>query len=82
MVHNFGDAENAVVVASAVELPEKVWTFSWFNGGARYTGLPYQDRETDTFGVLEIYLLTLEDPDNSVGPRLSLYDHENEWVWW
>lgn len=82
MVHNFGDAENAVVVASAVELPEKVWTFSWFNGGTRYTGLPYQDRETDTFGVLEIYLLTLEAPDNSVGPRLSLYDHENEWVWW
>lgn len=82
MVHNFGDAENAVVVASAVELPEKVWTFSWSNGGTRYTGLPYRDCETDTFGVLEIYLLTLEDPDNSVGPQLSLYDHEGEWIWW
>lgn len=68
MVYNFGDAEHAVVVASAVELPEKVWHFSWSNGGTRYTGLPYRDRETDTLGVLELYLLTLEDPCNAVGP--------------
>lgn len=81
MIHNFGDAENAVVVASGAELPEKVNSFEWSNGGTRYTGLAYLERQRNTCGVLEIYLLTLEDPYNPVGPKLTLYDDTGKWIW-
>ncbi|WP_325199866.1 helix-turn-helix domain-containing protein [Oscillibacter sp.] len=81
MIHNFGDAENAVVVASGAELPEKVERFEWSNGGTRYTGPAYLDRQRNTRGVLELYLLTLEDPYNPVGPKLTLYDDAGNWIW-
>ena len=81
MIHNFGDAENAVVVASGAELPEEVGSFEWSNGGTRYKGIAYLDHQRNTCGVLELYLLTLEDPHNSVGPSLALYDDTGKWIW-
>ena len=81
MVHNFGDAENAVVVASGAELPEEVWSFTWTDGGTIYRSGPYADQETNSHGILDIYVLTLEAPYNSVGPQLTLYDDTGNWLW-
>ena len=81
LVHNFGDAENAVVVASGAELPEEVWSYTWVDGGTIHRSGPYTDQETDSRGILDIYVMTLEDPYNPVGPGLTLYDDAGTWIW-
>lgn len=74
MIWNFGDVENAVVVASGVELPEEAWKYEWHNGGTIYTG-----GVTPAFGeapsyVLDVYQMTLEDERNQISPHPALYD--------
>nr|WP_325211560.1 helix-turn-helix transcriptional regulator [uncultured Oscillibacter sp.] len=81
MVHNFGDAENAVVVASGAELPEEVWSYTWVDGGTIYRSRPYTDQEANSHGILDIYVMTLEDSYNPVGPKLMLYDDAGKWIW-
>jgi len=81
MVHNFGDAEDTVVVASGAELPEEVWSYTWVDGGTIHRSGPYADQETNSHGILDIYVLTLEDPHNPVGPKLALYDDAGNWLW-
>lgn len=70
MLWNFGDAENAVVVASGVELPEEAQNYTWINGSVAYRNLV----NWNTHRVLDIYLLTLEDAWNQISPYPSLYD--------
>lgn len=74
MIWNFGDAENAVVVASGVELPEEAWEYEWYNGGIIYTGGVTPAFRGAPSYVLDIYLMTLEDGWNQISPHPVLYD--------
>lgn len=78
MVWNFGDAENAVVVASGVELPEEAWKYEWYNGGTIYTGGVVPAFEEEPSYVLDVYLMTLEDGGNPISPHPSLYDDSGD----
>lgn len=74
MVWNFGDAENAVVAVSGVELPEEAWKYEWYNGGTIYTGGVVPAFEEKPSYVLDVYLMTLEDSGNPISPHPALYD--------
>lgn len=70
LVWNFGDAEDAVVVVSGVELPEEACSYEWSNGGMHYKGLI----DWSSGWALDICLMTLSDAGNSIYPRPALYD--------
>lgn len=81
MVWNFGDAENAVVAASGVELPEEAWQYEWLNGGTIYTGIVSPAFQETPSYVLDLYLMTLEDSGNPISPRPSLYDDYGNYIY-
>lgn len=81
MLWNFGDTENAVVVASGAELPENIREYSWIDGSKQYKGGLSRNIERDAYVVLDIYLLTLEDKDNQIPPHPMLYDDSGNTIW-
>ncbi len=74
LVWNFGDPENAVVVTSGVELPEKAVRYEWSHDGIGVRGVIWEDR------VLDLCLTTFHDAGNSIYPRPYLFDDYGNYI--
>lgn len=81
MIWNFGDAENAVVVASGVGLPEEARGYEWLNGGTIYTGHVSPTFRDASGYVLDLYLLTLSDEHNPISPHPAVYDTSRNYIY-
>ena len=75
LVWNFGDAENAVVVTSGVELPEEAVCYEWNHDSIGVRGVIWEDR------VLNLCLTTFNDRDNAIYPRPFLLDDDGNYIW-
>lgn len=76
MLWNFGDAENAIIVASGVELPEESWQYEWHNYSHSYSGFAFLDRQEQAVVVLDIF--ELENIEAELHNRPILYGYDTE----